>query len=974
MYRPITLFVFIVSIQSVFGQIEFEHIRDVSPGDMDVFHMKHVYGGDVLFIDIDGDLDLDAVTCGYDRNDNATTDVYLNIDSLGTYRPIADVIVDVAGSLTGGDVDGDGDADLLITGYDGSSVHTELYLNDGSGNFVLSISNSFTGMYSGDIELFDADNDTDLDIIVSGSLLGFQTITEVYLNDGVANYSLVQNCGILVLGETQLAISDFNSDGFLDVVIDGDAGGSLDWVTRIYEGNGDGTFTENITSNLPNIINANIGVADVDNDGDIDVFLSGYVENGMFLNPFTNLFFNDGQSQFTEYTLGTFNISKSAIGFYDDQLDGDLDILLIGVTPGGLSTMSYQNNGNGTFVNGFSEDVAPYDNARIKVADINSDGRDDVMVIGGENQSPIFTKLYYGNTFGNLKLVDGSGIDGYRGSSVKSYFGDVDLDGDLDLLSIGFKENVVGSDYELYKNNGVGNYTNQGAPGLSQYPQDGALADVTGDGYLDAIVANGPSLAYTTNDGFGFFNGPLNVIASNIWNSSDVRVFVEDLDQDGDLDIVHTGDHVDYHTEVYLNDGVGNFTELLTAGLDNLLIEDMDLNDIDGDGDIDLIMMSSDSVWNPKSQIYFNDGLGNFTLSSNALHGVWAGECRLMDFDNDNDLDALFFGRSPNTPYMRVSYLYINNGSGVMTENTGQVLPKLMYPRLDLLDFDTDGNMDYVISGVDTNGVYSIQLNRNSGNGDFQNIGTPGIANYISAPFVADVDGDLDPDILFQGEYAASMQMSHVYRNNSCPSTTFANQEIESCSLFIGPSGTVYSSSGTFIDTIPNSTGCDSLITMNIDITIIDTLVYESNGNLMSNQQSGLFQWMNCIVDTILPNENNATFTPSVNGTYALIIIDGSCTDTSDCYVVDYVSIPDVLLDDRINVYPNPTNSIINIEFDYGVADCLVNIQDLNGRSVFSKKYSHTNYINESIDFKPGTYFVEITIGSEIKRFRVIKN
>jgi len=139
-----------------------------------------------------------------------------------------------------------------------------------------------------------------------------------------------------------------------------------------------------------------------------------------------------------------------------------------------------------------------------------------------------------------------------------------------------------------------------------------------------------------------------------------------DYDNDGDLDILLTGDsssgRVNY---VYRNDGSGSFTEL-DVGLTDVRDSSIAWGDYDNDGDLD-ILLTGDSSSGNVSRVYRNDGGGSFTDVSAGLKNVQRGSVAWGDYDNDGDLDILLTGGGN-------SKVYRNDGSDTFTDiNAGRV-------------------------------------------------------------------------------------------------------------------------------------------------------------------------------------------------------------------------------------------------------------------------------------------------------------
>ncbi len=185
--------------------------------------------------------------------------------------------------------------------------------------------------------------------------------------------------------------------------------------------------------------------------------------------------------------------------------------------------------------------------------------------------------------------------------------------------------------------------------------------------------------------------------------------------------------------------------------------------------------------------------------------------------------------------------------------------------------------------------------------------------------------------------------------------------DVNACDSYTSPSGNyTWVSSGTYNDTIPNSNGCDSIITVNLVIQNNDiaTTVTQNGATLVSDQNNATsYQWLDCNNNySEISGATSQSFTATANGSYAVRITDGYCTDTSLCYEVTMVNTDDIQNDDDISIYPNPSNGKFSIS---GNNIEKVEILNLNGQII----KTIDNFDNKVLDLKQypaGIYQIKV--------------
>ena len=194
--------------------------------------------GDIEFQDIDGDLDLDLLVVGSASGSTTNKAKLYRNDGLGVFTEItgSNLFLASFSSVSFGDIDGDLDSDLIITGQSNTETATKLYINDGSGNFTEDTSIVIEQVTFGEAVFEDINDDNSLDIIITGSNTSNTSITKAYINDSNGNFTelsqIFEGLGFL----SRIEIGDINGDGDKDIF---SIGSNLngDTTTNLYKNN-----------------------------------------------------------------------------------------------------------------------------------------------------------------------------------------------------------------------------------------------------------------------------------------------------------------------------------------------------------------------------------------------------------------------------------------------------------------------------------------------------------------------------------------------------------------------------------------------------------------------------------------------------------------------------------------------------------------------------------------------------------------
>ncbi len=348
--------------------------------------------------------------------------------------------------------------------------------------------------------------------------------------------------------------------------------------------------------------------------------------------------FVDIQAQLT-------GVSESASGWIDFDQDGDLDIFVTGEfyykNSHKISTKLYSNIRNDRFKHVYTPVTSIY-RGDFDWADYDLDGDEDLFIIGQNASGNFIAKLYKNvnrtTQFVNIPL----NIPGLVDGSVE--WGDYDADGDYDLLLTG--NSAKGPVSLIYRNDRHNRFTKINVPFPGVKFGVARFNDFNQDGYLDVIVSGTENSGMVVTRLFVFTGKHYEMIPVDIVNLTMSDVAWGDYDMDGDDDFVIIGETQQgrFQTKLYTNEKNGFFS-LSTVHFANVRSGSVDWGDFDHDGDVDLLL-TGESVSGPVSKIYRNDRNGMFTDINAELIPLYMSDGHFGDYDNDGDLDVIISGMS----------------------------------------------------------------------------------------------------------------------------------------------------------------------------------------------------------------------------------------------------------------------------------------------------------------------------------------
>lgn len=220
--------------------------------------------------------------------------------------------------------------------------------------------------------------------------------------------------------------------------------------------------------------------------------------------------------------------------------------------------------------------------------------------------------------------------------------------------------------------------------------------------------------------------------------------------------------------------------------------------------------------------------------------------------------------------------------------------------------------------------------------------------------------------------YDSTTTITNLYSTvNGCDSNVSVNIIINfanshtitqfSCNSFT-LNGITYNTSGTYIQTLLNALNCDSVITLSLTINSSNTTVTQAGATLTANATGATYQWLTCSPFQEVIGETNQTFDATANGSYAVVVTDNGCTDTSLCFTVSGMRVKDYSTSSNIQLYPNPITKKLFIEAEIPFQNATIVVSNIVGQKV--SEYINISSSKFEIDmskFLSGSYFVKIS-------------
>ena len=366
--------------------------------------------------------------------------------------------------------------------------------------------------------------------------------------------------------------------------------------------------------------------------------------------------------------------------------------------------------------------------------------------------------------------------------------GDINRDNFTDIILTGDITGPAGPYAKVYINNGTSLNENitweWNLTGISETSLD--LQDIDNDGDLDLVMLNGHVYL---NNGTSFVDS--SQWSWNLTGGLSSTLILRDINNDGRLDLIVGNPKF----RIYLNNGTSfnenmnwekNIQEGLSTGTGDGRTECIDLGDYDNDGDLDIAVAGHDGG-DPRNKFFKNNGT-SFVLDQNN-NGINSCDISFGDINNDGSLDLIEMGA-----FFAVSgaYIFITDNGTLTYNSTWTSGLSNKEGGLALGDYNNDGKLD-----LQWTGNYISKVYNNTGIGFTQDtifdVNFTGISYSSTAWIDIDNDGDLDAILigyLGSDTYLTKIYISNasLYKNNSLPysPSTFDNHSLANGNVFIG--------------------------------------------------------------------------------------------------------------------------------------------------------------------------------------------
>ena len=629
------------------------------------------------------------------------------------------------------DVDGQNGPDLLITGQDSNGDRaTTLYLQQPDGSFQPS-SAGLSSVDDGSSSIADVDGQNGPDLFITGRDSNGDRVATLYLQQLDGSFQPA-GAGLTGVGfGSSSSIADVDGRNGPDLLITG-RDSNFNRVATLYLQQPDGSF-QPAGASLTGVFQGSSSIADVDADGDLDLFLTG--SGGFFGEPSARVYVNrtvqpgpNRSPRVAQPVPPQILAADTDLRFRVEFGDPDGDPLALQLTQGpSAGNVSFTDAGNGTGELQYT--LGP--NQAGQTLQFTVDAADAAAQVASVSVEVQISSVVASRQAGLTGVLYGS-----------SSIADVDGQNGPDLLITGLSNN--GSVATLYLQQPDGSFQSANAGLTGVYVGSSSIADVDGQNGPDLLITGAGRATLYLQQPDGSFQ-PAGAGLSGVGESSSS---IADVDRQNGPDLLITGldSNRDPVATLYLQQPDGSF-QSANAGLTGVEFGPSSIADVDGQNGPDLLITGRDSNDDRVATLYLQQPDGSFQPAGAGLPGVSSGSSSIADVDGQNGPDLLITGFSDNGP---VATLYLQQPDGSF-QPAGAGLTGVLSSSSSIADVDGQNGPDLLITGLDSNRNRVATLYLQQPDGSFQpaNAGLPGVEFGSSS--IADIDGDGDPELLITG-------------------------------------------------------------------------------------------------------------------------------------------------------------------------------------------------------------------------------
>jgi len=670
-------------------------------------------------------------------------------------------------------------------------------------------------------------------------------------------FSENNSCSFTGVEKGSVAFGDYDNDGDLDLLLTGYSNAGI---AALYK-NTAGNYNEITNINLPGVYDGSVTFGDFDNDADLDILITG--NNGPSIAKiYENVAGN--YSEFTGINLTGVKYSDAEFGDYDN--DGDLDILLTGYSSQNFARI-YKNT-NGLFSEYTSIYITGVYYSDVEFGDYDNDSDLDIIITGLSTDTTYVTKIYE-NISGAFSV--GVYLTDVANSSVE--FGDFDNDGDLDIL-------LSGDKYTNYINQFGENQMI--SDGLISEPQRGTIYASLRNGIstTDSFILQGSfdDLTISVSEGESAYSIAYKVnqysLTTGIKSKSVTYAKLDGLTKIGNIQFTLYGKASaeistvissinDLETLVIAINEKSDETRIIADLCDNksaIILCNDEGYDI---GIEDFIVIDAFPA-----VIYFSglksDGITtiiNTTIVSEFQDSAIVGGHLILTSGSSfsitsNAGSALFNSTYQNSAALDPNSAKITkifkNTSGSYTEYTNIVLTGVDECSASFADIDNDGDLDIMLFGytVSNTRLAKLFLNDSGNFSEYTSFNLPGVR--LSASALGDYDNDGDLDIFLTGQ-TSSGKIAKLFTNNITTSNTSPSQPT-SLSAIVTENDVVLSWSASSDAQTTSSAGLNYNLKMGSTpggVDILSPMALPLNNGYRLIPEKGMFQNLTATVQDL---------------------------------------------------------------------------------------------------------------------------